>query len=428
MKRLLSSVLLVAAMSGCGHKWASLRPTSGQYFVLEKDHVREAERGLFKYKWLYGLRAGRYALEAENEEGLFFLGEGRCVLILSGQQIEEYRTTGKVLTVQQYGGNSFQGGLWLPKQGSHETPKLFNIWYSGLPSEAQPAAASEDHTIADANGVGMQVALTVGPANAVGVAGGVISGGIIAAIIASGQGDLNYIDVSGEKDFLAGLKIMEGKPAPKGPPAGAPGQPPASALAAGSAKPIGTDQTKVAGAQKPPAPSKPEAAPATASAESFTAREGETVCTPVHVAGDWSICEIPGQSLYVWSSTPGSPAARFSTSGRDWRLYHQGKVWAIKLPDCVRESTVNCNGVDRSPLVSPWDLAVTGQVTPTPALRQAKLLTLGHVKVDGSLDRIRISMSDGELIDFLAGASRISVRPGNDPKFRISIWRGDTLP
>jgi hypothetical protein len=374
------------------------------------------------------LRAGSYALEAENEEGLFFLGEGRCVLILSGQQIDEYRTTGKVLTVREYGGNSFRGGLWLPKQGSHEAPKLFNIWFSGQPSEAQPAATAEDHTITDANGVGMQVALTVGPANAVGVLGGAIGGGIIAALIAGEQGNIHYLDFSSEEDFLAGLKIMEGKPAPKGPPAGPPGQPPDSALAAGSAKPIGTDQAKAAGAQKPPVPSKPEAAPATTPAESFTARERGTVCTPVHVAGNWSICEIPGQSLYVWSSTPGSPAARFSTSGRDWRLYHEGKVWAIKLPACVRESTVNCNGVDRSPLVSPWDLAVTGQATSTPALQQPKARTLGGVKFEGSSERIRISLSDGEIVDFVAGASRISVRPGNNSLFRTSIWRGDTLP
>jgi len=97
--RMIPLLLAVALTGGCTHaNWADLRnqrkPGPEKHFVLEKDHTRTQTRGI-GYTWVEGLRAGTYTLQAEDEEGLYFVGDGPCVIVLFDQAAEEFLKTGK---------------------------------------------------------------------------------------------------------------------------------------------------------------------------------------------------------------------------------------------------------------------------------------------------------------------------------------------
>jgi hypothetical protein len=174
MRQLLALALIV--VSGCAHKMADLKkPERVQRFSLAKDYTRTEVRGL-GYKWVEGLRAGEYTLVAEDEEGLYFMGKGRCVVKLVDKLADEYLATGnvKVSASQTVGGSRgfFTGGLWLPKKGVEATPRLFYEL-----DTSDPSAQSQ--------------------------------GALVGAIIASGKGDVLFIHYESEKAFLASLKIAD---------------------------------------------------------------------------------------------------------------------------------------------------------------------------------------------------------------------------
>ncbi len=166
MRRLILLAALV--LSGCAHKLSQLpKATTHQSFVLPKDHARVETRGL-GYKWVEGLRAGTYTLVAEDEDGLYFLGEGNSVLHMSGDAGEKYLKKGEVAIPTR-------GGLWLPKRGVEKDPK---IWYE-IHYGAQPSAS-----------------------------GGGVIGAIGTASASAAEGDILFIGYGSEKDFLSRVKIV----------------------------------------------------------------------------------------------------------------------------------------------------------------------------------------------------------------------------
>ncbi len=125
------ALLALLALTACPPKFASLpKPTQNQYFVLPKDHVRIEKRGL-GYTWAEGLRAGTYTLAAEDDSGLYFLGEAKAVVYMNNEAADQYVKTGEIQGGQR-------GGLWLPKRGVDEDPK---IWFeAAAPTKDEPGA------------------------------------------------------------------------------------------------------------------------------------------------------------------------------------------------------------------------------------------------------------------------------------------------
>jgi hypothetical protein len=164
--------LMLAATVGCAHKMADLKkPQREQVFTLAKDYTRTEVRGL-GYKWVEGLRAGVYTLAAEDDDGLYFMGPGRCVVKLIDKYADEYLMKGDAkVDAGSWGGTVgfFTGGLWLPKDGVQKAPRLFY--------ESQPDAPH--------------------------------AGAVIHAIIESGRGDVLFIPFESEKTFLSGLKVID---------------------------------------------------------------------------------------------------------------------------------------------------------------------------------------------------------------------------
>ena len=156
-KRLALAALL--ALTACPPKFASLaKPTRSQYFKLAKDHVRIEKRGL-GYTWAEGLRAGTYTLAAEDDSGLYFLGAGRSVVVMSNAPADQYVKTGEITGGQK-------GGLWLPKSGVDKPPRL---WFeAAAPTENRPGATWE----------------------------------------ALGAGEVRFIGYGSEKDFVSTIQII----------------------------------------------------------------------------------------------------------------------------------------------------------------------------------------------------------------------------
>ncbi len=134
------ALLALLALTACPPKFASLpKPTVSQYFVLAKDHVRIEKRGL-GYTWAEGLRAGTYTLAAEDDAGLYFLGEGKSVVVMSNDVADTYVKTGQIQGGQK-------GGLWLPKPGVEKDPR---VWFEAAP----PARGDEPGAMWQALGAG----------------------------------------------------------------------------------------------------------------------------------------------------------------------------------------------------------------------------------------------------------------------------------
>jgi hypothetical protein len=160
LRRLAAALLLLVA-TGCPPKLTDLKKVeTNEYFVLEKDYTRTQVRGL-GYTWVEGLRAGRYAVYAEDDEGLFFMGQPGCVIQLNEDAAEEYLKT-------HQSKHGLDGGLWLPKPGVDAEPKLFFVWDpTGTPS----------------------------------------AGVLIDAIVASGKGEVHFIGYGSEKAWVATVNV-----------------------------------------------------------------------------------------------------------------------------------------------------------------------------------------------------------------------------
>lgn len=152
------------------------KPDRATYFALEQDHVRVTARGLFKVKWVEGLRAGRYEAVAQDAAGIYYSGSGASVIVLSQKFADKYLANGEIPpfvdgTGTVGGREPGVGGLFIPSDLAQEPPKLF--YTLKLPSLV--------------NG-----------------------GGIVAGVISSiYDGTLGYVNYQTEKDFVSSLKILQ---------------------------------------------------------------------------------------------------------------------------------------------------------------------------------------------------------------------------
>lgn len=122
---------LSSMLTGCGTTLSSLaKPDAPQQFTLEKDYARTQIRGLAKYKWVEGLRAGTYEAVGQNEAGTYFMGPGASVISLTEERADKYLKTGELPPVGNGGGASLGaypgvGGILIPKNLDKDEPKLF---------------------------------------------------------------------------------------------------------------------------------------------------------------------------------------------------------------------------------------------------------------------------------------------------------------
>ncbi|MBI4997200.1 MAG: hypothetical protein HZC22_09945 [Rhodocyclales bacterium] len=125
--RRVAFILLVLGLAACTTISDMRKPERPQYFVLEKDYVRTQIRGLANVKHTEGLRAGKYTAVAEDDDGTYFQGAGRSVILLYNEYADAYNQTGQISesTIKADPGVLSVGGLWLPKPNSNMAPRLF---------------------------------------------------------------------------------------------------------------------------------------------------------------------------------------------------------------------------------------------------------------------------------------------------------------
>lgn len=128
MRKALASVLLLSLLA-CTSLSDLKKVDKEQYFILAQDHVRTEVRGLANVKWVEGLKAGKYIAVAQDDDGIYFKGEGPCVYLLPNEDADAYLKTGRVPEAVVQDPKRFPravnvGGLWIPKDASKE-PKLF---------------------------------------------------------------------------------------------------------------------------------------------------------------------------------------------------------------------------------------------------------------------------------------------------------------
>jgi hypothetical protein len=171
-----TALIATALLFACTSLSDLKKPSTEQYFVLTEDHVRVEIRGLANFKWVEGLKAGKYVSAAEDDEGIFFKGEGACVILLANEDAESYLRDRKVPASVQNNANVGLGsalgvgGLWIPKKGIDKGAKLFY--------ELRNAS---DGSAMGATGVG---------------------------IVAMTEGSLGYRSYGSEKAFVESLKIL----------------------------------------------------------------------------------------------------------------------------------------------------------------------------------------------------------------------------
>ena len=181
MRRHFALPLLALMATGCPAHWENLKKADReQSFVLAKDYTRTERRGI-GVKWVEGLRAGAYRLAAEDDDGLYFRGEGACVVKLNSDNADEYLQTGTSKA------GFMVGGLWLPRKGVEKDPRLFYV-VGGEVNTAQVAAASTVAAPPTTAAVG-------------------VGGALVGAIIASGKGEVLFINFGSEKGFVANLHV-----------------------------------------------------------------------------------------------------------------------------------------------------------------------------------------------------------------------------
>ncbi|KZN37919.1 hypothetical protein N480_14340 [Pseudoalteromonas luteoviolacea S2607] len=103
-------ILFVLLLSGCatGIDISTLNrvePTTG--FILEHYIENVGETGLVSVK--EGLKKGIYKAEFEDQFGIYYRGPKNCVLVESSANYKA----------------ESDGGLWLPKEGSKHSPKIY---------------------------------------------------------------------------------------------------------------------------------------------------------------------------------------------------------------------------------------------------------------------------------------------------------------
>jgi hypothetical protein len=151
------------------------KPDRATYFALEQDHVRVQTRGLLKYKWVEGLRAGRYEAVGQDGKGIYYLGPGASVIVLSQKLADNYLSNGDIPppgdgTGPIAGKAPGVGGLFIPTDLDKDHLRLFFVLKVITP----------------------------------------LLGGLTELAIQSMiDGSLAYIDYETEKDFVSGLKILE---------------------------------------------------------------------------------------------------------------------------------------------------------------------------------------------------------------------------
>jgi hypothetical protein len=170
------ALLLLMLISGCTSMSSLTKPTQEQYFVLEKNYTKVATRGLLNYKWVEGLRAGTYTLVGEDHDGMYFLGEGDCVIVLSQERAEKYLQTAEITPFELRNKPQFTiaggiGGLWLPKPGVNKEPKLF-----------YEIRNTTDGSVGGMTGM---------------------------AIVKMTEGSFGYVPFSDEKEFLSNIRLIK---------------------------------------------------------------------------------------------------------------------------------------------------------------------------------------------------------------------------
>ena len=135
-KKVRLSVLYVLCLlvTGCSAtKISDLQPIEeNKFIVLDKDYVRVQIRGVFDFKWLEGLKSGKYTAIAEDDNGVYFLSEVESVIIVANDEADYYLEYGYLPESTMLDLNRLPrainfGGLWLPK-GDQGKPQLFYLF------------------------------------------------------------------------------------------------------------------------------------------------------------------------------------------------------------------------------------------------------------------------------------------------------------
>ena len=173
--RLIPALVLVAiVIAGCrgaAPLKSELVPTSSSTgFTLDTDIEYSATRGV-GVRWTEGLKAGQYVAFAEDDKGILYKGPDRCVM--------------RKMNGGDLGPN--EGGIWLPKVGRSEKPRLWYYFSTTLPDDAYSHEK-------------------------LGLAGGMV----VAAIFAANEGNLEYWIPIEDSAFLSKIKVEAvAAPAPK---------------------------------------------------------------------------------------------------------------------------------------------------------------------------------------------------------------------
>jgi len=174
--KIISIFMCFIVLSGCMTVADLKKPTKEQIFTISNDYVRMQVRGWENYKWVEGLKAGRYTSIGEDDEGVYFIGSGRSVIKLANEHAEKYLKTRKIPEEVLKNKGVLEsavhvGGIFIPKNGVNIEPKLFY----------------EVRNTTDGNQFG-------------------ITG---YTIVMLSEGTLTYIPYKSEKEFISGLKIID---------------------------------------------------------------------------------------------------------------------------------------------------------------------------------------------------------------------------
>lgn len=142
MKNIFLCLVLSLLISGCMSVAKLEKPKADAYFVLEENYTRTETRGLLKYKWVEGLKAGKYKLVGTDSDGEYFMGEGDCVIMLSQERADKYLQSGEITPFVERNKEQLTmaggtGGLFLPKPGSKKEARIFYEVRNAVDGSAQ---------------------------------------------------------------------------------------------------------------------------------------------------------------------------------------------------------------------------------------------------------------------------------------------------
>lgn len=175
MKQILIFLYLIL-VSGCTSIADLQKPAREQFFILPADYVRTQVRGWDKFRWIEGLKAGKYISIGEDSEGVYFIGSGRSVIKLANELADDYLKTRKIPAQALINKGVLDsavhvGGLYVPKKGTNAEAKLFY----------------EVRNTTDGSQLG-------------------ITGYTIVMLT---EGALNYIPYQSEKEFIKNINIID---------------------------------------------------------------------------------------------------------------------------------------------------------------------------------------------------------------------------